>query len=125
MTECKATQPSSNKGTTVGLLTPGSNATTFSRFVLATLSTTYFVSLALKTERMRCNNSSTSGSSSTPAVPIKTASDFITSANGLRPLLFKVPPVETMSQMASLKPKPGPISTDPEMVLTCALTLFS
>src|SRR5690606_8549021 len=111
-----ATQPSSANGTTVGLLTPGSNSRMEESPSFFTLRTTYFVSLALKTDWIRCKNSQTISCSVTSFLPIRIACEYSTSTKGSNPLFHKVLAVDTMSQIESLKPKPGPISTDHDIV---------
>src|SRR5260370_27784720 len=50
ITVCTATQPSSAKGTTDVLLTPGNNAVIAAKLSFLTFSTTYLVSFALNTD---------------------------------------------------------------------------
>src|SRR5690606_33252109 len=125
ITVCTATQPSSANGTTVGLFTPCKSSVICDRFFFSTFNTTYFVSFARNTDWILCKSSQIIGFSSKPSLPINIASEFLTSTNGFNPLLFKVPPVDTISQIASLSPSPGAISTDPEIIWISALILYS
>src|SRR5690606_2914589 len=103
------------RGTTVGLLTPGSNEGICDKLLFSTFNTTYFVSFARNTDRTRCKSSHKIGFSARPSRPIRIASERLTSAKGLRPLLLSVPPVETISQIGSRRLRPGAIGTEPEL----------
>ena len=123
-TVCTEHHSSSASGRTVGLLIPGSTASTSASFALGTFIRMYFLPSAAFTASMRKRSSSRISCFSAlnePPLPISTASDCSTVSTSARLLLTSVLPDDTMSKMASESPMPGAISTEPEITCTSAV----
>src|SRR6185312_5058924 len=125
-TECILLQPLSASGNMVGLFIPGIRDTILSRFLLGAFKRIYLFFLAFFTACILNISLSTIAFSAllNDGLPISTASLFITISTSLRPLLNKVLPELTKSHIASARPIPGAISTEPLISCISAFTLF-
>ena len=88
---------------------------------------TYFLFSAAFTASMRKSSSSSMARllGERLRLPMSRASLFITTSTSARLLLTRVLPLLTMSNMASLRPMPGLISTEPVITCMSALIWFS
>ena len=126
-TLCTLLQPGSASGNTVGLFIPGSKEIISFRFSFGAFSRIYFVCLAFRTERIRNNNFSSICCCSIPSAGwrINTASECKMVSTSLRPFMNNVDPLLTRSTIASARPIPGAISTDPLISWISARIFFS
>ena len=107
--------PSVASGMMVGLFTPARTSIISFTLSVGAFISTYFLSSAAFTASIRNKSSSRISffSGVRLGLPISKASLFITISTSFRLLLIKVDPELTISNMASERPIPGAISTDP------------